>query len=574
MALDPSETHAGETDPAVLSTRGAVWKRVLLHEQVCDEAQWAEIKKRFKHYRGGLYIEQILLDDGLATIDEIEHLRRVARLMLWNQLLVRTNVISEEQWGQVLKAFHDSGGRGSIGKLLVTNGLADKKKVQRAREKVAFILGKPKLKSPGNVADASPPEAAKEDALSGDLLDEITDDDSFGDEEEEPNVPVRRASDMDAIELDEADSNIVFAPIASGDTVNKDQLNPRAIDLIRKAVEAGASDVHLTAGTPPFMRLNGRITYFDEPPLPADEAERMVVSFMNQRQRDHFEKHNDLDLSYEHEELGRFRVNALSHFRGPSIIFRIIPRQVPTLEGLGLPASLGGLTEWTQGLVLVTGPAGCGKSTTAAALVDLVNSTRKDHVITVEDPVEFIHPAKGCNVTQRQVPRDTESFATALRAALREDPDVIMIGEMRDLETISLALTAAETGHLVIGTLHTKSAARTVDRIIDVFPTDQQAQIRIMISEALRGIVSQSLVPRADGNGRVVALEVLYNNTAVANAIRDAKTFQLPSMMQTGKKQGMQLMDESLLDLVAEDVITRDEAEKVAENPKRFADSA
>ncbi|MBI1369380.1 MAG: PilT/PilU family type 4a pilus ATPase [Planctomycetes bacterium] len=348
------------------------------------------------------------------------------------------------------------------------------------------------------------------------------------------------------------------------------QLDPEAVKYIKKAVDVGASDVHLPAGSPPFMRLNGEITFFDAPPLSEEQALRMALGFMDDAQQQRFLRHHDLDLSYEHPELGRFRVNALLTFRGADIIFRIIPKGVPTLKSLGIPESIGGLTEWTQGLVLVTGPAGCGKSTTAAALVDMVNANRHDHVITVEDPVEFIHPSKNCNVTQRQVPRDTASFATALRGALREDPDVIMIGEMRDLETISLALTAAETGHLVIGTLHTKSAARTVDRIIDVFPTDQQAQIRIMISEALRGIVSQVLIPRANGKGRVAALEVLYNNTAVANAVRDAKSFQIPSIMQTGKKLGMKLMDDSLAELVTQGVIKREEAIKYAENPKHI----
>ncbi|MBI1372429.1 MAG: PilT/PilU family type 4a pilus ATPase [Phycisphaera sp.] len=348
-------------------------------------------------------------------------------------------------------------------------------------------------------------------------------------------------------------------------------MDPEARQFLQAAVEAGASDLHLTAGSRPFMRHNGELNFFDAPQLTPDRARRMVLGFMDDEQQQQFLRHRDLDFSFDGgDELGRCRVNALMQFRGPSIIFRIIPKTIPTLDDLGMPASLGRLTEWTQGLVLVTGPAGCGKSTTAAALVDLVNSNRKDHIITVEDPVEYIHPSKNCNVTQRQVPIHTKTFAAALKAALREDPDVIMIGEMRDLETISLAMTAAETGHLVIGTLHTKSASRTIDRIVDVFPSDQQAQVRTMLSEALRGIITQQLVRRADGSGRVAALEVLYVNTAVSNLVRDSKTFQLPSVMQTGRKQGQKLMDDSLKELAQSGVITKDDAMKAAENPNKL----
>lgn len=345
--------------------------------------------------------------------------------------------------------------------------------------------------------------------------------------------------------------------------------DPLAMKLLAKAVQLGASDMHLTAGSSPFFRLNGQLAYTDLDKLTPEQTHRIVLGFMDEAQQQHFLHHHDLDFSFEHE-LGRFRVNALQHFRGPGIIFRIIPKKVPTLASLGLPDTLARFTEYHQGLVLVTGPAGCGKTTTAAALIDIVNEHRKDHVITVEDPVEFLHPSKNCNITQRQVPIHTKSFASALKAALREDPDVIMIGEMRDLETVSLAIRAAETGHLVIGTLQTKSAARTIDRVIDVFPEDQQAQIRAMLSESLRGIISQQLLPRKDGKGRVVALEVLNVVTSVSNLIRDAKTFQLPSLMQTGRKQGQVMMDDSLHELVKQGLITEESAARAAENPKRF----
>jgi len=359
-------------------------------------------------------------------------------------------------------------------------------------------------------------------------------------------------------------SSHLVSPVAPG------QIDPMAMKLLKRGVKLNCSDIHMASGSSPFFRINGSLAYTELPALTPDRALVMAMGFMDESQQQQFMLTHDIDFSLDLEGIGRFRVNALQQFRGPSIIFRYIPRHVPTLEELGLPQKLANFTEYHQGLVLVTGPAGCGKTTTAAALIDLVNTSRQDHIITVEDPVEFLQPSKGCNVTQRQVPIHTDSFATALKAALREDPDVIMIGEMRDLETVSLAIRAAETGHLVIGTLQTKSAARTIDRIIDVFPEDQQAQIRSMLSESLRGVISQSLIPRKDGKGRVVALEVLNVVNSVSNLIRDAKTYQLPSLMQTGRKQGQVMMDDSLATLIDQGLITKEEALKVSENPKRF----
>jgi twitching motility protein PilT len=373
----------------------------------------------------------------------------------------------------------------------------------------------------------------------------------------------------------------IFAEPAAGEgraripcDVTPMELHPVAVALLRKAVEIKASDVHLASGSPPFFRLHGDLVFTEMPPVEPTEARRMALGFMSDAQQQHWLRHHDLDFSFEHRELGRFRVNALEDFHGPAIIFRVIPSNVPTLEELGLPSDLAKFTQYHQGLVLITGPAGAGKTTTAAALINLVNKSRKDHIITVEDPIEFLHKSQGCNVTQRQVPIHTESFASALRAALREDPDVIMIGELRDLETMSLAIRAAETGHLVIGTLQTKSAPRTIDRVVDVFPADQQAQIRTMLSESLRGIISQQLIPRKDRKGRVVSLEVLFVNNAVSNLIRDSKTFQLHSQMQTGRKAGQRLMDDSLETLVTEGTITQEEAIKAADNPKRFQKGA
>ncbi len=350
--------------------------------------------------------------------------------------------------------------------------------------------------------------------------------------------------------------------------VPPNQLDPMAAKFLKDAIKEGASDMHFSAGSPPFYRQHGKLVMSTLPPITAEHAQRIVLGFLDDKQQQHFLRNHDLDFSYDDPNIGRFRANALEQFRGADIIFRYIPVKIPTLAELGLPDSIAKLTEYHQGLVLVTGSAGCGKSTTAAALIDLVNSSRKDHIITVEDPVEYLHRSKGCNVTMRQVPNHTASFVAALKGALREDPDVIMIGDMRDLETVSLAIRAAETGHLVIGTLQTKSAARTVDRVVDVFPADQQGQIRTMLAESLRGVITQQLVPRADGKGRVVALELLYVNLAVANLIRDSKTFQLPSLMQVGKKQGQKLMDHSLLELLQAGVITKETAIRYADSPK------
>jgi twitching motility protein PilT len=271
------------------------------------------------------------------------------------------------------------------------------------------------------------------------------------------------------------------------------------------------------------------------------------------------QEHGDVDFVRANND-GRFRASIVRQRLGIDLVFRIINSRVRTMDELGLPESLKPLTRYQNGLILVTGSAGSGKSTTLAALVEQVNLERREHIITLEDPIEYIFEPKGCHITQREVHTHTRSFSTALRGALREDPDVIMVGEMRDLETISLAITAAETGHLVLGTLHTGNASRTLDRLLDVFPVDQQEQVRIMVSESLRGIISQQLVPSADGNGRVLALEVLTNTPAVANVIREAKTYMLPGIIQTGKKQGMQLMDDALMALSEQGAISREEA--------------
>ena len=324
--------------------------------------------------------------------------------------------------------------------------------------------------------------------------------------------------------------------------------------------EAGASDIHLGVNAPPIWRLHGTLQpiWPDAARFKAEHTKKLADSFLTDAQRTLIDERGDADFAYANEK-GRYRASVVRQRLGTDIVFRIINTRVRTMDELGLPEHLKLLTRYHNGLILVTGSVGSGKSTTLAALVQQVNLERREHIITLEDPIEYVFEAKGCHITQREVHTHTRSFGVALRGALREDPDVIMVGEMRDLETISLAITASETGHLVLGTLHTGTAARTLDRILDVFPVDQQEQIRIMISESLRGIISQHLIPRADGTGRVLAIETLTNTPAVSNIIREARTFMLPGIIQTGRKQGMQLMDDALLDLYSRGLITAEE---------------
>jgi twitching motility protein PilT len=337
-------------------------------------------------------------------------------------------------------------------------------------------------------------------------------------------------------------------------------------DYLAVGVEAGASDVHLGVNAPPLWRLYGALgpIWPNAPRLTAPDTERLAAGFLTPAQTSLLEKRGDADFAYANKN-ARYRASVVHQRRGTDLVFRIINTHVRTMDELGLPQHLKLLTRYHNGLILVTGSVGSGKSTTLAALVEQINTERREHIITLEDPIEYILTSKNCHVSQREVFTHTESFAAALRASLREDPDVIMVGEMRDLETISLAITASETGHLVMATLHTGNASRTLDRLLDVFPPDQQEQIRAMVSESLRGVISQQLIPRADGTGRVLALEILTNTPAVANVIRESKTYMLPGIIQTGKKQGMRLMDDSLIDLYERGVITAEEAYARAE---------
>jgi twitching motility protein PilT len=325
--------------------------------------------------------------------------------------------------------------------------------------------------------------------------------------------------------------------------------------------ESDASDVHLSVNCLPMWRRFGALEpiWLQADKLTAEDTKRLAYGFLTEAQQKVLEDRGDIDFAYA-TELGRFRASVVRHRLGVDIVFRIINTKLRTMDDLGLPEVLKQLTKYHNGLILVTGAVGSGKSTTLAAMVDYINEQRSDHIITLEDPIEYVLPSKNCHVTQREVHTHTRSFAAALRGALREDPDVIMVGEMRDLETIQLAITASETGHLVLATLHTGNASRTLDRVLDVFPVDQREQIRIMVSESLRGIVSQQLVPRQDGRGRALALEILTNTPAVGATIRDGKTFMLPGIIQTSRKNGMRLMDDALIELFESGAISAEEA--------------
>jgi len=339
--------------------------------------------------------------------------------------------------------------------------------------------------------------------------------------------------------------------------------------------EQKASDLHLSSGNPPILRINGELSRVDYPPLEAEELKKMLYEIAPEHKVKIFEETGDVDFGYEIPNLCRLRVNFFNQKYGIAAVFRQIPSKVLSFEDFEkfdapLPVVLKKFAMLHKGLVVVTGPTGSGKSTTLAAIVDYANKNRKDHIITIEDPIEFVHESKNCLVNHREVGLHTKSFSTALRGALREDPDIILVGELRDLETIDLALTAASTGHLVFGTLHTQSAAKTVDRIIDVFPADQQNKVRATLSESLRGIVAQNLFKRIDKKGRVAALEILVFNTAVANLVREGKTHQIPGMIQVGKKFGNMPLDDSIMEHIRMKRISPEEAYDKCIDKKKF----
>ncbi len=334
--------------------------------------------------------------------------------------------------------------------------------------------------------------------------------------------------------------------------------------------QKGASDLQLVSGMQPLMRIHGDLARIKYKELSHEELKQILYEILDPGQRKYFDEKGDLDFAYELQDVARYRANYFMQKYGIGAVFREIPSKILTLEDLGLPEICKDLAMLEKGMVMVTGPTGSGKSTTLAAIIDYANKNRKDHILTIEDPVEFVHKSQGCVVNHREVGTHTESFTIALRSALREDPDIIMVGEMRDLETISLALEAAATGHLVFGTLHTQSAPKTIDRVIDVFPADQQAQIRTTLSEALKAVIAQSLFKRIDKPGRVAALEIMLGTSAVSNLIREAKTFQLASMIQTGRGIGMQSLDDAIMDLLNKKQISPEEAYKKSIEKSKF----
>ena len=484
---------------------------------------------------------------------------------LLGRIALHLKLITMDQLSDATREQGRIGGTKNLGTILVEKGYLTEAGLQQVLKARQQVVAKAKAKQAVAQADAEPEvaPAARPAPQAPTPPPPVAPARRREKVEMRPAAPPKKAPEPVAAPARSAKGRPAPAAVPGG---SADEL----IAVLRRGVERGASDIHVHAGSPDRIRIHGRFETVDEGPTAPEVAERMVRSALDAEQTRLFEERGELDFAYSVEGLGRFRANVFRQQHGCDGVFRYIPPEVPTLEGLGLPSSLAKFTNYHQGLVLVTGPANCGKSATLSAMVNLINEERREHILTVEDPIETIHPSKRCVVNQRNVGPHTESFARALRAALREDPDVIVIGELRDLETISLALTAAETGHLVLGTLHTNTTIRTINRIVGVFPADQQEQIRNMVSESLRAVVSQRLVPTSDGAGRVPALEVLVNNKAIGNLIRENKTFQIFSILQTGSSQGMCLLDESLNQLVREGRIRREDALANCDDPKRI----
>jgi twitching motility protein PilT len=465
---------------------------------------------------------------------------------LLGRIAVQLKMISHDQLSALTRLQEREGHRKNLGDLLLDQGLIDTDQLRRLVAAQKQVIAKHRAQQAAARVDAEPEVARQATPAPA------------------PARPPRAQADR--VTRDAAGAKPAPAPARASHATGSGGL----ADLLRVGVERGASDIHIHSSMPLRLRLHGRFEAHESEPIPPERAEALVRSALTPEQQALFDARGELDLTYEIPELGRFRTNVFRQQRGVDAVFRNIPPEPPTLAELGLPNALARLTNYHQGLVLVTGPANCGKSSTLAALVRILNEERRDHILTIEDPIEYVHVPQRCVVNQRSVGPHTKSFARALRAALREDPDVIVIGELRDFETISLALTAAETGHLVLGTLHTNNTIRTINRIVGVFPADQQEQVRSMVSESLRAVLSQRLVPTADGSRRVPALEVLMMTRSIGNLIRENKTFQIFSQLQMGRSQGMCLLDDSLNELVANGTITREDALRQADDAKRI----
>ncbi|MDX1631321.1 MAG: PilT/PilU family type 4a pilus ATPase [Thermoanaerobaculia bacterium] len=503
---------------------------------------------------------------------------------LFGRLLLHYGLLTKDQLVEALQKQSREGGERRIGEILIADGLLSRKRFEQLLEIQKQYQAKLADRE-RDETEAPEPEPARESSETGTPAGPEAPGATGGTEESplqetpvgplvEDRGPIRATGDPAEGPGSGTKGTAPVArpqpePTSPPAAAKRAELGEMET-LLRQAVEAEASDLHIHVGSPVRMRRFGDLEERDGSEITAADSERLLGEILTPDQHEILDEAGQVDFSYTLPDVARFRVNAYRQQNGLDAVFRVIPPEPPSLTDLGLPLDLARFANYHQGMVLVTGPSGCGKSSTLAALVRILNEERRDHVITIEDPIEHVHRSDRAVVNQRQVGSHTESFSRALRAALREDPDIIAVGELRDLETISLALTAAETGHLVLTTLHTTNAIATINRLIGVFPPDQQPQIRTMVSESLRAVISQRLVKRADGEGRVPALEILVANKAVSNLIREEKTFQIPSIMQTGSEAGMQSLDAALQELVEAGTITGEEARRNAEDPKRF----